>query len=120
MCSFTQRKSLEHHGDGAAFLATESWKEALDDAKQVISLDSSSPWGYEVKRAASYKTGKYDDAVHAFEAMLSRMAQYPTRTCSESVTSTSAPSTRRATIVQRTLRHSPRVLINTIPRPSPP
>ncbi|KAF8120651.1 hypothetical protein EV363DRAFT_1458945 [Boletus edulis] len=65
-----------------AFLATESWKEALDDAKQVISLDSSSPWGYEVNRATSYKAGKYDDAVHAFEAMLSRMAQYPTRTCS--------------------------------------
>ncbi|KAF8546186.1 WD40 repeat-like protein, partial [Imleria badia] len=35
-----------------AFLATGSWRLALDDANQVITLDPSSPWGYEMKHAA--------------------------------------------------------------------
>ena len=44
---------------------------------QVIMLDPSSPWGYEMKHAALHKAGDYDDAVVAFEAMLSKIAQSP-------------------------------------------
>lgn len=77
-----------------AYVASGSLKEALDDANQVhrlprrgsilltrhnqvISLDPSSPWGYEMKHAALHKTGNYEDAVVAFETMLSKMAESP-------------------------------------------
>jgi len=43
----------------------------------VITLDPSSPWGYEVKHAALHKAGDYDNAVDAFEVMLSKIAQSP-------------------------------------------
>jgi len=44
---------------------------------QVITLDPSSPWGYEIKHAALRKAGDYDNAVNAFETMLSEMEQLP-------------------------------------------
>jgi len=79
---------------GKVFMATRSWKPALDDAnqvrhfflvevillihhRQVIMLDPSSPWAYEMKHVALHETGEYDDAVDAFEAMLSKIAQSP-------------------------------------------
>lgn len=77
-----------------AFMATGSWREAIDDANQVhhftpcrsrsfthhhrvITLDLSSPWGYELKHAALHKAGDYDHAIDAFEEMLSKIAQSP-------------------------------------------
>ena len=47
------------------------------DHHKVIMLDPSSLWGYEIKHAASHKLGDYNNAVHAFEAMLSMMEQSP-------------------------------------------
>ena len=44
---------------------------------QVIKLDPSSPWGYERKHAALHKAGQYDDAIGAFEMMLSKMEHSP-------------------------------------------
>jgi tetratricopeptide (TPR) repeat protein len=135
-----------------AFLATGSWKQALDDANQVhhfcimqvnlvhtsshqaITLDPSSPWGYEMKHAALHKAGDYDNAVDAFEVMLSKIMESPDPDVQRElylVTMTKmiclhystglgdqyiGPSSTRATIrkiVQRTIRHLPRVLINT-------
>ncbi|KAF8556431.1 TPR-like protein [Imleria badia] len=101
---------------GKAFLATGSWKQALDDANQVITLDPSSPSGYEVKHAASHKAGDYDTAVDAFEVMLSKIAQSPNPDIQRLGDQYNSPSSTRATIrkiVQRTIRHLPRVLINT-------
>jgi len=43
----------------------------------VIMLDPSSPWGHQMKHAALHKAGAYDDAVSAFETMLSKIAQSP-------------------------------------------
>ena len=79
-----------------AFVATGPWKQALDAANEVlahhsyllrvnfahmlhqaIAFNPSSPWGYEMKHAALHEAGEYKDAVHAFEAMLSMIAQYP-------------------------------------------
>ena len=40
-------------------------------------LDPSSPWGYERKHAALHKAGRYDDAISAFETMLSKISQSP-------------------------------------------
>ena len=42
---------------------------------QVIGLDPSSLWGYEMKHAALHKAGDYDSATSAFEEMLSKMEQ---------------------------------------------
>jgi len=44
---------------------------------QAIMLDPSSPWGYKLKHAALHKAGDYDNAVEAFETMLSKIAQSP-------------------------------------------
>ena len=77
-----------------ALVATGSWKQALDDANEVhhssllwvnllthphqaIALNPLSPWGYEMKHAVLHKAGDYDNAVHAFEAMLSTITHYP-------------------------------------------
>ena len=38
-------------------------------------LDPSSPWGYERKHAALHNAGDYENAINAFEAMLSKMSQ---------------------------------------------
>ena len=77
-----------------AYTALGSWKQALDDANQVhlfipgrpISLtrphqviegDPSLPWGHELKHAALHKAGDYDNAILAFEEMLSNIKQSP-------------------------------------------
>jgi hypothetical protein len=44
---------------------------------QAITLDPSSPWGYEVKHAASHKAGEYENAIDAFDVMLSKIVQSP-------------------------------------------
>jgi hypothetical protein len=43
----------------------------------VIKLDPSSPWGYERKHAALHKAGDYDNAIEAFETMLSKITHSP-------------------------------------------
>ena len=43
----------------------------------MIELDPSSPWGYERKHAVLHKVGDYDDAISAFQEMLSKMEQSP-------------------------------------------
>ena len=42
--------------------------------RQVIALDSSSPWGYETKHAALHKAGDYENAIKAFETMLLKLS----------------------------------------------
>jgi hypothetical protein len=79
-----------------ARMATGSWKQAVDDANQVlyivfiscmsilltryhqvIALDPLSPWGYEMKHAALHKAGDFHNAVDAIETMLSKIVQSP-------------------------------------------
>ncbi|KAF8546581.1 hypothetical protein OG21DRAFT_1102783 [Imleria badia] len=99
-----------------AFLATGSWRQALDDANQVITLDPSSPWGYEMKHAALHKAGDYDNAVGVLEVMLSKLVQSPDPDVQRHCDYYIGPSSARATIhkiVERTIRRLPRVLINT-------
>ena len=79
---------------GKAYTEVGSWQRALDDAnqvehfaactsillihhRQVTKLDPSSPWGYELKHAALHKAGDYDNAIRAFEAMLSKIEKSP-------------------------------------------
>ena len=44
---------------------------------QVIALNPFSPWGYEMEHAALHKVGDFDNAVDAFETMLSKIVQSP-------------------------------------------
>ncbi|KAF8120149.1 hypothetical protein EV363DRAFT_1374870 [Boletus edulis] len=83
-----------------AWLATGSWKQALEDANKVVSLDPSSPWGYDMIHAALHKGGDYDNAVDALELMLTKMAE------------SHDPDVQHDPI-EHTSGDSPRVLINT-------
>ncbi|KAF8433864.1 hypothetical protein L210DRAFT_3506827 [Boletus edulis BED1] len=99
-----------------AWLATGSWKQALEDANKVVSLDPSSPWGYDMIHAALHKGGDYDNAVDALELMLTKMAESHDPDVQQQGDRYISPSSTRAAIrqvVQRTLHGSPRVLINT-------
>ena len=87
-----------------------------------------------MKHAALHKAGDYDNAIAAFEEMLSKMTESPdsdiqselyaccvvkviySHTSAERCDDYVKPSSTQATIretIQRTIRHSPRVLINT-------
>ncbi|KAF8551245.1 hypothetical protein OG21DRAFT_1487133 [Imleria badia] len=97
-------------------IAKSLWEEALDDANEAITFDPSSPWGYDTKRTALHGAGRYEDAIQTFETMLSKMGQSPDPQVRERCGQYVRPSSVRAMIrkiVQRTIRHSPRVLINT-------
>ncbi|KAF8554511.1 TPR-like protein [Imleria badia] len=86
-----------------AFMAIGSWNQAVDDAN-------------EMKHAALHKAGDYDNAVVAFEAMLSKMAQSPDPNVQRQGDRYISTSSTRAEIrkhVQRITKQSPRVLINT-------
>ncbi|KAF8552474.1 TPR-like protein [Imleria badia] len=92
------------------------WEDAMDEANQAITLDPSSPRGYETKRAALHQAGRYDDAIQTYETMLSKMAHSPDLQIRERRDQYITPSSTRAQIrkvVQRTIRHMPHVLINT-------
>ena len=43
----------------------------------MIEFDPSSPWSYELKHGALHKAGNYDNALLAFEEMLSKIEQSP-------------------------------------------
>ncbi|KAG8214862.1 hypothetical protein J3R82DRAFT_10029 [Butyriboletus roseoflavus] len=99
-----------------AYLARDLCQDALNDANKAIMLDPSSPWGYERKHAALHEAGDYDNAIDAFEAMLSKMSQSPDPAIREHHRQYINPRVTKAAIrsaVQDTIRESPRVLINT-------
>ena len=101
---------------------------------EAITIDPSSPWGYKTKHAALHGAGRYSDAIQTFETMLSKMQEsadpqirgelssilcpkmicrrHPVEHRDQYVDPSSTRNMIRGT-VQRTIRHSPRVLINT-------
>ncbi|KAF8555063.1 TPR-like protein [Imleria badia] len=91
------------------------WEDALNVANEAIAFDPLSPRGYETKRAALHGAGRYDDAIQTFETVLSMMGQSPDPQVRERSGQYIRPSSTRTMIrkiVQRTIRHFPRVLIN--------
>ncbi|KAG6372488.1 hypothetical protein JVT61DRAFT_7591 [Boletus reticuloceps] len=114
--SLISSSQVIHIKRSKAWLATGSWRQALEDANQVITIDASSPWGYEMKHAALHKGGDYDNAIDALEVMLSKMAESHDPDVQQQGDRYISPSSTRALIrqvVQRTLHRSPRVLIDT-------
>ncbi|KAG1768783.1 hypothetical protein EDD22DRAFT_967192 [Suillus occidentalis] len=53
------------------------WDDALLDAEKVIELDSSSYLGYQLKHAALHGAHRYDEAIEAFNIMLSKLENTP-------------------------------------------
>ncbi|KAF8142122.1 hypothetical protein EV363DRAFT_1150633 [Boletus edulis] len=98
------------------YMAMDLWENALDDANQVISLDPSSPCGYDRKHAALHRAGCHDAAIETFETMLLKLSQLPDpeahRRRHEYVHPEQTKSAIRAAI-ENALRHFPLVLINT-------
>ncbi|KAN0101233.1 hypothetical protein V8E55_001217, partial [Tylopilus felleus] len=100
-----------------AYMAKGLTVEALNDANKVIELDPLSPWGYERKHAALHKAGCHQDAINAFDAMLSRMSQSSDPEIRALHCQYIDPKDTRETIrraVQGAVCDSPRVLINTL------
>ncbi|KAF8119884.1 hypothetical protein EV363DRAFT_1440067 [Boletus edulis] len=100
-----------------AYIAGGFSEAALNDANKVIELDPSSPWGYQGKHAALHKAGDYENAVNAFEAMLSKISQSSDPEIRGQQHLYISPGDARMAIrdaVQDAIRDSPRVLINTI------
>ncbi|KAF8551893.1 hypothetical protein OG21DRAFT_217664 [Imleria badia] len=92
------------------------WKDALNDANEVIKLNSSSPLGYERKHAALRGAGCNNDAMDAFDTMLSKMSESPDPEIRERSRRYVNPAQTEATIrgaIENTIRESPLVLINT-------
>ncbi|KAN0088041.1 hypothetical protein V8E55_006662 [Tylopilus felleus] len=100
-----------------AYMAKGLWVEALNDANKVIELDPLSPWGYERKHAVLHEVGDYENAIDAFEMMLSRMSESSDPEIRVSHCQYINPGETRMTIrraVQDAIRDSPPVLINTL------
>ncbi|KAF8547675.1 hypothetical protein OG21DRAFT_859147 [Imleria badia] len=92
------------------------WEDALNDANRLITLDPSSPWGYERKHAALHRAGRYDDAISTFETMLSKMSQSPDPETRERHREYVNPEQTKAAIraaIEIAIRESPLALINT-------
>ncbi|OJA08828.1 hypothetical protein AZE42_08902, partial [Rhizopogon vesiculosus] len=60
-----------------AKLAKMLWEEALVDAQKVTELNPSSVFGYKLKHAALHGGQRYDEAIEAFEIMVSKLDDAP-------------------------------------------
>ncbi|KAN0087909.1 hypothetical protein V8E55_006530 [Tylopilus felleus] len=98
-----------------AYVAKGLWVEVLNDVSKVIELNRLSLWGYERKHAALHKAGDYQNAINAFEAMLSRMLELSDPEIRALHFQYIDPGETRKTIqkaVQDVIHNSPPVLIN--------
>ncbi|KAF8547677.1 hypothetical protein OG21DRAFT_859134 [Imleria badia] len=99
-----------------AYVAFSLWENALNDANKLITLDPSSPWGYERKHAALHGEGHYADAISTFETMLSKMSQSPDPETRERHREYINPEQTKAAIraaIESAIHESPLALINT-------
>ncbi|KAF8546776.1 hypothetical protein OG21DRAFT_1527604 [Imleria badia] len=88
----------------------------LIETRRVITLDPSSPLGYERQHVALRGAGCYDDALHAFETTLSKMSQSSDPEIRERSRRYVNPAQTEATVrgaIENVIRESPLVLINT-------
>ncbi|OAX34764.1 hypothetical protein K503DRAFT_420176 [Rhizopogon vinicolor AM-OR11-026] len=92
------------------------WEDALLDAKKVIGLSPSSYLGYELKHAALHGMRQYDEAIEAFEIMLSKLNDSPDiqirQLCQQYVSRSEAEGDVRR-ITDDYLENVPHRLINT-------
>ncbi|KAF8557067.1 TPR-like protein [Imleria badia] len=98
------------------YIAKGSWEDALEDANKIITLDPSSPYGYEWKHAALHGARRYDDAICTFETMLLKLSLSPDPAIRERHSEYVNPEQTKAEIraaIVNAIFQSPPVLINT-------
>ncbi|KAF8134386.1 hypothetical protein EV363DRAFT_1257443 [Boletus edulis] len=86
----------------------------LKRSNEAIELDSASHGGYEAKHAALHGMGRHSEAFEAFKTMLLKLEQSPdpqTRELSHKYVDATATIQQ---VVEETIRHIPRVLIDTV------
>ncbi|KAF8548436.1 hypothetical protein OG21DRAFT_1489393 [Imleria badia] len=81
---------------------------------EIIELDPSSHTGYEAKHAALHNMGRYREAFESFTMMLSKLEQFPDPQIRELRPRYFDATTMIRKAVEQTIRHLPRVLIDTI------
>ncbi|KAG0693950.1 hypothetical protein DFH29DRAFT_367861 [Suillus ampliporus] len=92
------------------------WEEALLDAEKVIELDPSSYIGYELKHVALHGAQRYDEAIEAFEMMLSKLDSAPNmhiRKLREQYLSPSDAERAIRKVIDVQLNNAPLRLLNT-------
>ncbi|KAI9461109.1 hypothetical protein HD554DRAFT_1529887 [Boletus coccyginus] len=91
------------------------WGDALEDANEVIRMDPSCHYAYACKHAALHGTGRYDEAIEAFDNMLSLIEHSGDpeirQLCSKYV-STSQKRRAIEDTVRKVFKHGPLVLID--------
>ncbi|KAF8555908.1 hypothetical protein OG21DRAFT_783260 [Imleria badia] len=97
----------------AAYAAREVWQYALNDANEAIALDPSWPFVYEKKYVALRGAGNHQDAIDAFETMLSKMSQSLDPDTRERHRQYTRTKELIRGSIQEAIRESPRMLINT-------
>ncbi|KAG9318932.1 hypothetical protein JVU11DRAFT_1046 [Chiua virens] len=90
-----------------------SWEDALVDADEIIRLNPSSHKGYEGRHAALHVARRHVEAVEAFDTMLSKLEASSDERVRELRNRYTDPRLTIRHIVDQTLRHMPRVLIDT-------
>ncbi|KAJ8586318.1 hypothetical protein M405DRAFT_361538, partial [Rhizopogon salebrosus TDB-379] len=100
-----------------AKLRKKLWEDALLDAQKVIGLDPSSYHGYELKHEALHGAQQYDEAIAAFEIMLSRLNATPDTRNTRKLPQQYIPSSEAASTIQDAihpqLANTPHRLFNT-------
>ncbi|KAN0091537.1 hypothetical protein V8E55_005103, partial [Tylopilus felleus] len=94
-------------------LIRRSGKETLSAASKVIELDPSSHTGYEGKHTALHGMKQYNEAFKTFRMMLSRLEQSPDPQVRELRRQYIDPTSEVQKVVEKTIGHMPRVLIDT-------
>ncbi|KAG9310469.1 hypothetical protein JVU11DRAFT_9613 [Chiua virens] len=97
-----------------AHVAKGMWEDAINDANDAITLDPVSLAGHEQKYVALRGTGRYQDALYAFESLLEKMSDSPDADIRERCRQYKNTRKEIRSAVQDAIRELPRVLINTI------
>ncbi|KAG2363712.1 heterokaryon incompatibility protein-domain-containing protein [Suillus spraguei] len=87
------------------------WDDALLDAEKVIELNPISYFGYELKHAVLHDAHRYDEAIEAFQTMLSKLEYAPDTQTTVITTSKAEAAIQEA--IKAQLDDAPHRLINT-------
>ncbi|KAF8548009.1 hypothetical protein OG21DRAFT_1516754 [Imleria badia] len=96
-----------------AWMSMNSWDKALSDADEAIKLEPSCHRGYEMRHSALHGAGRYAEAVEAFNKMILKLEESPDKHIRELRRKYADPRSTIRRVVNETIRHMPRVLIDT-------
>ncbi|KAN0091421.1 hypothetical protein V8E55_004987 [Tylopilus felleus] len=106
-------EAIGHYSDAQTLDPMHLNEILLKYSNEVIELDPSSHTGYEGKHAALHGMKQYSEAFKAFRMMLSRLEQSPDPQVRELRCQYVDATSEVQKVVEKTIRHMPRVLIDT-------